>query len=141
VSRFPGAAVPAKWASNRNRAPLTRKEIVAKRALDLLLAGMVLVILSPLLGLICLGIKLEGRSLSILLRRGAAFNGREFDVYNFTTTAWEGACIGQGGRNDSRVTRVGRLLRAHWYGRIATTIQRARRPDVSGRTPAARGRS
>ena len=112
MSRFPGVDIPAKWTSNRNRVPLTRKEIVAKRALDLLLAGTALVILSPLLALICLGIKLEGRSPSILLRRRAAFNGREFAVYNFTTTAWEGACIGQARRNDSRVTRVGRLLRA-----------------------------
>ena len=111
VSRFPGVDVPAKWTSNRNRALLTRKEIVAKRALDLLLAGTALIILSPLLALICLSIKLEGRSPSILLQR-RAFNGREFAVYNFTTTAWEGARIGQARRNDSRVTRVGRLLRA-----------------------------
>src|SRR6202022_3889495 len=112
MSRFFGVNVPAKSTSNRNRAPFTAKQIVAKRALDLLLAGTALVILSPLLALICLGIKLEGRSPSILLRRRAAFNGREFAVYNFTTTAWEGACIGQARRNDSRVTRVGRLLRA-----------------------------
>ena len=105
MRRFPGV-------DDRNRAPLTRKEIVAKRALDLLLAGTALVLLSPLLALICLGIKLEGRSPSILLRRRAAFNGREFVFYNFTTTAWEAACIGQARRNDSRVTRVGRLLRA-----------------------------
>jgi lipopolysaccharide/colanic/teichoic acid biosynthesis glycosyltransferase len=105
VSRFPGV-------HDRNRAPLTRKEIVAKRALDLLLAGTALVLLSPILALICLGIKLEGRSPSILLQRRAAFNGREFVFYNFTTTAWEAACVGQARRNDSRVTRVGRLLRA-----------------------------
>ena len=105
MRRFPGV-------DDRNRAPLTRKEIVAKRALDLLLAGTALVLLSPILALICLGIKLEGRSPSILLRRRAAFNGREFVFYNFTTTAWEAACIGQARRNDSRVTRVGRLLRA-----------------------------
>jgi lipopolysaccharide/colanic/teichoic acid biosynthesis glycosyltransferase len=111
VSRFPGVDVPAKWTGNRNRALLTRKEIVAKRALDLLLAGTALIILSPLLALICLAIKLEGRSPSILLQR-QAFNGREFAVYNFTTTAWEGARIGQARRNDSRVTGVGRLLRA-----------------------------
>jgi lipopolysaccharide/colanic/teichoic acid biosynthesis glycosyltransferase len=107
---FPGVDVPPKWTSDR--APLTRKEIVAKRVLDLLLAGAALVILSPLLTLICLGIKLEGRSPSILLQRRAAFSGREFAVYNFTTTAWEGACPGQARRNDSRGTRVGGLLRA-----------------------------
>ena len=105
MSRFPGV-------HDRNRAPLTRKEIVAKRALDLLLAGTALVLLSPILALICLGIKLEGRSPSILLQRRAAFNGREFVFYNFTTTAWEAACVGQARRNDSRVTRVGRLSRA-----------------------------
>src|SRR5437588_4018247 len=98
---------------HRNRAPLTRKEIVAKRALDLLLAGAALIILSPLLALICLGIKLEGRSPSILLQRRAAFSGREFAVFNFTTTAWEAASIGQARRNDSRVTRVGSLLKAN----------------------------
>jgi lipopolysaccharide/colanic/teichoic acid biosynthesis glycosyltransferase len=107
---FLGGDVPAKWTSDR--APLTRKEIVTKRVLDLLLAGAALVILSPLLALICLGIKLEGRSPSILLQRRAAFSGREFAVFNFTTTAWEAASIGQARRNDSRVTRVGRLLKA-----------------------------
>jgi lipopolysaccharide/colanic/teichoic acid biosynthesis glycosyltransferase len=107
---FLGGDVPAK--STSDRAPLTRKEIVTKRVLDLLLAGAALVLLWPLLALICLGIKLEGRSPSILLQRRAAFSGREFAVYNFTTTAWEAACIGQARRNDSRVTRVGRLLKA-----------------------------
>src|SRR3984893_17053245 len=109
MSRFFGVNVPAKSTSNRNRAPFTAKQMVTKRALDLLLAGTALVILSPLLALICLSIKLEGRSPSMLLQR-RAFNGREFAVYNFTTTAWEGARIGQARRNDSRVTRVGRLL-------------------------------
>ena len=107
---FLGGDVRAKWTSDR--APLTRKEIVAKRVLDLLIAGAALVLLWPLLALICLSIKLEGRSPSILQQRRAAFSGREFAVYNFTTTAWEGACIGQARRNDSRVTRVGRLLKA-----------------------------
>src|SRR5580692_6087345 len=86
--------------------------MLAKRALDLLLAGTVLVILSPLLALICLGIKLEGRRPSMLLQRRVVFNGREFTIYNFPTTAWEGASTVQGRRNDNRVTRVGRLLRA-----------------------------
>ena len=112
MSRFFGMNVPAKSTSNRNRAPFTAKQMLAKRALDLLLAGTVLVILSPLLALICLGIKLEGRSPSMLLQRRAVFNGREFAIYNFPTTAWEGASTGQGRRNDNRVTRVGHLLRA-----------------------------
>ena len=112
MSRFFGVNVPAKSTSNRNRAPFTAKQMVAKLALDLLLAGTALVILSPLLALICLGIKLEGRSPSMLLQRRAVFNGREFAIYNFPTTAWEGASTGQGRRNDNRVTRVGHLLRA-----------------------------
>src|SRR4029077_20183825 len=106
MSRFFGVNVPAKSTSNRNRPPFTAKQMVAKRALDLLLAGTALVLLSPILALICLGIKLEGRSPSILLQRRAAFTAREFDFYNFTTTAWEASCVGQARRNDSRVTRV-----------------------------------
>jgi polysaccharide biosynthesis protein PslA len=112
MSRFFGVNVPAKSTSNRNRAPFTAKQMLAKRALDLLLAGTVLVILSPLLALICLGIKLEGRRPSMLLQRRVVFNGREFTIYNFPTTAWEGASTVQGRRNDNRVTRVGHLLRA-----------------------------
>ncbi|MFZ1093106.1 MAG: sugar transferase, partial [Xanthobacteraceae bacterium] len=100
MSRFFGMNVPAKSTSNRNRAPFTAKQMLAKRALDLLLAGTVLVILSPLLALICLGIKLEGRRPSMLLQRRVVFNGREFTIYNFPTTAWEGASTVQGRRND-----------------------------------------
>ena len=48
----------------------------------------------------------------MLLQRRAVFNGREFAIYNFPTTVWEGASTGQGRRNDNRVTRVGHLLRA-----------------------------
>src|ERR1700730_14410386 len=112
MSRFFGMNIPAKSTSNRNRAPFTAKQMLAKRALDLLLAGTALVILSPLLALICLGTKLEGRRPSMLLQRRVVFNGREFTIYNFPTTAWEGASTGQGRRNDNRVTRVGHLLRA-----------------------------
>src|ERR1700730_5798221 len=112
MSRFFGLNVPAKSTSNRNRAPFTAKQMVAKRALDLLLAGTALVILSPLLGLICLGIKVEGRHTSVLLQQHAEFNNREFAIYNFPTTAWEGASTVQGRRNYNRVTRVGHLLRA-----------------------------
>ena len=112
MSRFFGVNSPAKWTSNRERTQFTAKEIVSKRALDLLLAGTALVILSPLLALICVGITLEGRNHSILLQRRARFNGREFVVYHFPTTAWEGAGTGEIIRNEHRVTRVGRLLRA-----------------------------
>src|ERR1700730_4191228 len=112
MSRFFGMNIPAKSTSNRNRAPFSAKQMLAKPAIDLLLAGTALVILSPLLALIWLGIKLEGRSPSTLLQRRAVFNGSEFAIYNFPTTAREGASTVQGRRNDNRVTRVGHLLRA-----------------------------
>jgi lipopolysaccharide/colanic/teichoic acid biosynthesis glycosyltransferase len=48
----------------------------------------------------------------MLLQRRVVFNGREFTIYNFPTTAWEGASTVQGRRNGNRVTRVGHLLRA-----------------------------
>lgn len=82
---------------------------MTKRVLDLFFAGTALVILSPLLVLICIGIKLEGRSPALLQRRRVAFNGREFFVYTFTTTALEDESNCHT-RSIKSLTRVGRLL-------------------------------
>lgn len=83
------------------RTPLARNYIVAKRVLDLLIAGTALVMFSPLLAFICLGIKLEGRSQAVLVRQRAVFNG-EFAIYKFATTASP--------HGFRRVTRAGALL-------------------------------
>jgi undecaprenyl-phosphate galactose phosphotransferase/putative colanic acid biosynthesis UDP-glucose lipid carrier transferase len=95
------------------RAPLSKIELAAKRALDLVSAGAGLVILLPLLAVVSLAIKLDSRGPVIFRQSRRGFNGREFLIWKFRTmtVAENGRAICQAKRNDERVTRVGRLLR------------------------------
>ena len=96
------------------RAPLSKLERAAKRALDLASAGAGLVTLLPLLALVSLAIKLDSPGPVIFRQTRRGFNGREFMIWKFRTmTVIEnGRAICQAKRNDERVTRIGRLLRA-----------------------------
>jgi undecaprenyl-phosphate galactose phosphotransferase/putative colanic acid biosynthesis UDP-glucose lipid carrier transferase len=96
------------------RAPLTRFEMAAKRTLDLALAGTALILLLPLLAVVSIAIKLDSRGPVIFCQGRRGFNGREFMIWKFRTmTVLEnGADVRQAKRNDERVTRIGRLLRA-----------------------------
>jgi Undecaprenyl-phosphate glucose phosphotransferase len=96
------------------RAPLSKAELAAKRTLDLVSAGAGLVLLLPLLAVVSLAIKLDSRGPVIFRQTRRGFNGREFMIWKFRTmTVLEnGTAICQTKRNDERVTRVGRLLRA-----------------------------
>jgi Undecaprenyl-phosphate glucose phosphotransferase len=96
------------------RAPLSRAELAIKRTLDLLLAGTILVAVAPLLAVVSLIIKLDSPGPVIFRQRRKGFNGREFAIYKFRTmnVLEDGYKIRQAQRNDGRVTRVGRILRA-----------------------------
>jgi undecaprenyl-phosphate galactose phosphotransferase/putative colanic acid biosynthesis UDP-glucose lipid carrier transferase len=95
------------------RVPLSKVELAAKRALDLVSAAAGLVILLPLLTIVSLAIKLDSPGPVIFRQSRRGFNGREFMIWKFRTTVVEnGRVICQARRNDKRVTRVGRLLRA-----------------------------
>jgi exopolysaccharide biosynthesis polyprenyl glycosylphosphotransferase len=73
-----------------------------------------LLLLAPLLAVISLMIKLDSPGPVIFRQRRKGFNGREFTIYKFRTMSVleDGATICQARRNDGRVTRIGRLLRA-----------------------------
>ena len=96
------------------RAPLSPPELAIKRTLDLVVAGAVLVAVAPLLAVVSLLIKLDSPGPLIFRQRRKGFNGREFAIYKFRTmnVLEDGYKIRQAQRNDGRVTRVGRILRA-----------------------------
>jgi Undecaprenyl-phosphate glucose phosphotransferase len=110
----PSRETCADIAIEMQRAPLSHIEMIAKRALDITFAALVLVLLAPLLALISLAIKLDSPGPVIFRQRRKGFNGREFTIYKFRTMSVleDGARICQARRNDTRVTRIGRLLRA-----------------------------
>src|SRR3984893_13892296 len=73
MTKLMGIHMFATGNSYGERAPLARNYVIAKRVLDLLIAGTALVMFSPLLAFICIGIKLEGRSQAVLVRQRAVF--------------------------------------------------------------------
>ncbi|MEX8520430.1 MAG: sugar transferase [Leptothrix sp. (in: b-proteobacteria)] len=86
---------------------------MGKRLLDITLAGLGLLLLAPLLLLIALAIKLDSDGPVLFLQERVGRRGAAFKIYKFRTMrhdpAGGGALITVG--NDSRITRVGALLR------------------------------
>ncbi len=103
---------PAK-AIELQRAPLTAFQRTIKRAVDIMVAGLGLVLLAPLFVLTALAIRLDSPGPILFMQRRVGFNGRPFRIYKLRTmtTVEDGAVIRQARRNDERVTKVGRFLR------------------------------
>jgi Undecaprenyl-phosphate glucose phosphotransferase len=97
-----------------SRAPLTLKDRIFKRAFDLVVAGLLLVLLSPLFLAIALAIKTTSRGPVLFRQRRHGFNQSEFRIFKFRTmtTLDDGPIIRQATRDDKRITGVGRFLRA-----------------------------
>ena len=84
-----------------------------KRMSDLVLACLILVLITPLLGLIALAIRLDSRGPVIFRQRRYGLDGREIVVYKFRSmnVTEDGGQIHQARPDDPRVTRVGAFLR------------------------------
>jgi exopolysaccharide biosynthesis polyprenyl glycosylphosphotransferase len=86
-----------------------------KLAEDKLLAGLALIALAPMLGLVALAIKLDSPGPVFFRQKRHGFNNTEFEVYKFRSMKVEqGDLTGarQTARNDSRITKLGAFLRA-----------------------------
>ena len=96
------------------RAPLSLIEQAVKRAMDLIIGVFALFFFLPIVILTALAIKLDGPGPIFFLQNRRGFSGRHFVMIKFRTmTVLEnGSTIAQATRNDPRVTRIGRLLRA-----------------------------
>ncbi|WP_439574510.1 undecaprenyl-phosphate glucose phosphotransferase [Phreatobacter sp.] len=95
------------------RPPLTAGEILAKRVLDIGLASFALFLFTPVLALVALAIKLDSAGPVLFRQRRLGFNQREFQILKFRTMTVmdDGDVVRQATRNDSRITRVGAVLR------------------------------
>lgn len=85
-----------------------------KRALDVVLAALALIALSPLLLLVALAIKLTSRGPVLFIQQRPGLNGKLFPMLKFRTMFTHlGDKVGkqQTVRNDTRVTPIGRFLR------------------------------
>lgn len=94
--------------------PLTMTEQRIKRAADLLIALVALLVLAPLLAVAALAVKLDSPGPVFFRQERFGFNNRRFEMLKFRTMHVN-ECDPTGARrtvrNDPRVTRVGRFLR------------------------------
>jgi len=84
------------------------------RVLDIVLAGIGLVLAAPLLLIAAVAIKLDSRGPVIYRQRRVGKGGQQFEVYKLRTMRLGADPVGVGTpvlEDDPRVTRVGGLLR------------------------------
>jgi len=95
------------------RGPQTTFEQLAKRAIDIVIAGSMSILFLPLFLMTAIAVKLDSPGPIIFRQRRCGFNGIPFQILKFRTmTVMEdGETIVQAKPNDPRVTHIGRLLR------------------------------
>ena len=93
--------------------PFTGVNGIVKRGSDIVLSLLILLLISPLLLVIALGVKLTSPGPVLFRQRRYGLDGREILVYKFRsmTVCDDGAQIVQATQNDKRITRLGRFLR------------------------------
>ena len=93
---------------------MTLGQRIAKRLMDIGVSAAVLILLSPLLGLIALCIYLEDGGPVIFRQKRMTVAGHEFTICKFRTMrkeSCEAAHQVSAAKDDQRITRVGRVLR------------------------------
>jgi Undecaprenyl-phosphate glucose phosphotransferase len=95
------------------RPPLTRLQLAEKRAFDLVVASLGLILLAPFFLLVALAIRLESPGPALFRQTRYGFNQEPFRIFKFRTmrALEDGATVKAATRNDPRVTRLGALLR------------------------------
>ena len=93
--------------------PFTGTNDLVKRISDIILAGLILVLISPLLLVIAIGIKLTSPGPVIFKQRRNGLDGGEIIVFKFRsmTSQDNGPVVRQATKNDSRITPFGMFLR------------------------------
>jgi putative colanic acid biosynthesis UDP-glucose lipid carrier transferase len=98
-----------------SRRPLSGWHVVGKRAEDLILGSLMLVVLAPLMLLIAAAVRLESPGPALFRQKRLGFNNNPMTVFKFRSMTHapqrEECAVPQATRNDPRVTRLGRLLR------------------------------
>jgi putative colanic acid biosynthesis UDP-glucose lipid carrier transferase len=95
------------------RGPLSAAEHAAKRCIDIVGAGLGLVVIAPLLVVVAIAIKFDSRGPVLFRQHRHGFNGRYFEICKFRTMSVleDGFSAVQARAADHRVTRVGKWLR------------------------------
>ncbi|WP_422126848.1 undecaprenyl-phosphate glucose phosphotransferase [Thioalkalivibrio sulfidiphilus] len=99
---------------NLSVSPMEGVNRVVKGLEDRVLSLLILIVISPLLVLIAVGVKLSSPGPVLFKQKRHGWDGREIRVYKFRTMVVHQESVGQvtqASRSDSRVTRFGAFLR------------------------------
>ena len=94
--------------------PLTGTHLVAKALEDRVISFFILLFISPLLLLVASAIKLDSSGPVFFRQKRTGWNGETFRIWKFRSMyvhSPEDGTVDQAKRNDSRITRVGKVLR------------------------------
>ncbi len=93
--------------------PFAGVDGIIKRLFDLVFSAAALVLISPILLIISLGVKMSSPGPIIFKQRRYGLDGKEIVVYKFRTmtVAEDGAVVVQATKQDQRITAFGKLLR------------------------------
>jgi exopolysaccharide biosynthesis polyprenyl glycosylphosphotransferase len=91
----------------------SRPQWALKRALDVAVAGLGVIVAAPFLALIAVGIRLESAGPVLFKQRRVGSKGKPFDIYKFRTMKVCDATVNdtEWTADEDRITRVGRFLR------------------------------
>ncbi|MBL8279680.1 MAG: undecaprenyl-phosphate glucose phosphotransferase [Pelomonas sp.] len=93
--------------------PFTGTNQLVKRLSDIVLATLILILISPILLLVALGVKLSSPGPVIFKQRRNGLDGEEIIVYKFRSmrTLDNGSVVKQATKDDPRITRFGAFIR------------------------------
>lgn len=93
--------------------PFTSFNGMVKRISDIVIAGVLLLLLLPLLVIVALGVKLSSKGPVLFKQRRYGLDGQEIIVYKFRSmkVMEDGAIVTQATFNDKRVTPFGQIIR------------------------------
>ena len=113
IDRTSLAGDPSRFLVTIQHAPMSRAAHALKRVIDVLMSAMALVVLSPILVMAAVAIWLESAGPVLFLQRRTGFDHRHFTILKFRTMTADSqeSEVVQATRQDTRVTRVGALLR------------------------------
>ena len=86
-----------------------------KRLIDVVIAALIMIFLSPLMAFTAVAVKLESDGPAIFKQDRLGLNGKVFKIYKFRSMCQGAEHTGTGvysGADDMRVTKVGKIIRA-----------------------------
>lgn len=111
------AAAPQVWADRSEAAGGPElhhpASSASKRILDVVTAGLAILLFLPLLCVLALAIRIESNGPAIFRQRRTGLNGQVFTIYKLRTmrVSEDGGLVRQATQGDARVTAIGAILR------------------------------